>query len=105
MSYEYKEEIIMNLKDYNAGRKITGGTNAFESKIEELHEVYSQVSEYEQHKVATTILVNTLKSKADEYEAKAKAFDEVLKTHEDSISEGHFADDVCDIVEKYERGE
>src|SRR5699024_7796088 len=105
MSYEYKEEIIMNLKDYNAGRKITGGTNAFESKIEELHEVYSQVSEYEQHKVATTILVNTLKSKADENEAKAKAFDEVLKTHEDSISEGQFAEDDCENVNKFEIGE
>lgn len=70
----------MNLKDYNAGRKITGGTNAFESKIEELHEVYSQVSEYEHHKVATTILVNTLKSKADEYEAKAKAYNDTLET-------------------------
>ena len=79
MSYEYKDEIIMNLKDYNAGRKVTGGTHAFESKIEELHEVYSQVSEYEQYKVATTILVNTLKSKSDEYEAKAKAFDRIVR--------------------------
>ena len=61
MSYEYKDEIIMNLKDYNAGRKVTGGTNAFESKLSELDHVYSQAS------------------KADEYEAKNKELLEELK--------------------------
>lgn len=77
---KHKDEIIMNLKDYHAGRRVvTGGTNAFESKIDELNEVYSQVSEYEIYKVATEVLVNTLKSKADEYEEKAKAYDRVAE--------------------------
>ena len=42
-------------------------------------------------------------SQADEYEAKAKAFDEVLKSYDESLSEGHMADDVCNIVEKYKK--
>lgn len=41
----------------------------------------------------------------DECEAKAKAFDEVLKSYEESISEGHMADEVCNIVEKYNKQE
>ena len=32
---------------------------------------------------------------------KAKAFDEVLKSFDESISEGHMADDVCNIVNKF----
>ena len=43
--------------------------------------------------------------KYDEYEAKAKAFDEVLKSYDESLSEGHMADDVCNIVEKYKKQE
>lgn len=84
---KYRDEIIMNLKDYNAGRKVTGGTHAFESKLEELHDVYSQVSEYEKHKVATTVLVNTLKSKADEYEDKAKAFDFIREARKEVLTD------------------
>ena len=42
-------------------------------------------------------------AKADEYEDKAKAFDEVLKSYDESLSEGHMADDVCNIVEKYKK--
>lgn len=41
----------------------------------------------------------------DEYEAKAKAFDEILKSYDESLSEGHMADEVCNIIEKYKRGE
>ena len=65
--YEYKDEIIMNLKDYNAGRKVTGGTSSFESKLSELDHVYTQAA------------------KADEYEAKAKAFDEIMKVFENNF--------------------
>ena len=43
--------------------------------------------------------------KYDEYEAKAKAFDKILKSYNEALSEGHMADDVCNIVEKYESGE
>ena len=100
---KYRDEIIMNLKDYNAGRKVTGGTHAFESKLEELHDVYSQVSEYEKHKVATTVLVNTLKSKADEYEDKAKAFDLIVAESKSTFSCGDFCDDVWYIINNYER--
>ena len=98
MSYEYKDEIIMNLKDYNAGRKITGGTNAFESKLSELDHVYSQAS------------------KVDEYEAKAKAFDRIKKQYKDCcytnevngfayIKEGDFRELCEGIFEDYESGE
>ncbi len=49
MSYERKDEIIMNLKDYNAGRKvIIGGTNAFESKLSELDEVYAKAQAFDE---------------------------------------------------------
>ena len=87
MSYEYKDEIIMNLKDYNAGRKVTGGTNAFESKLSELDHVYTQAT------------------KADEYEAKAKAFDAILKAYDEAFSREQMAGEVSNIIEKYESGE
>lgn len=87
MSYKYQDEIKMSLEHFNAGRRVMdGGIYAFESKLAELDHVYAQAA------------------KADESEAKAKAFDEVLKTYEESISEGHMADDVCKIVYKYGRG-
>lgn len=38
-----------------------------------------------------------------EYEAKAKAFDKILKSYNEALSEGHMADDVCNIVEKYKK--
>ena len=41
----------------------------------------------------------------NEWYEKAKAFDEVLKSYEESISEGHMADEVCNIVEKYNKQE
>lgn len=44
-------------------------------------------------------------AKADEYEAKAKAFDAVLKAYDEALSEGHMADEVCNIIQKYESGE
>lgn len=58
MSYERKDEIIMNLKDYNAGRKVvTGGTNAFESKLSELDEVYAKAEAFD---VVIEIQKNTI---------------------------------------------
>lgn len=41
----------------------------------------------------------------DDYEAKAKAFDAILESYEESLSEGHMADDVCNIIEKYNEQE
>ena len=97
MSYEYKDEIIMNLKDYNAGRKVTGGTSSFESKLSELDHVYTQAT------------------KADEYEAKAKAFDKyhaTISSHLHLKSEPEFSSpptevlsDIIDIHNEYESGE
>lgn len=37
----------------------------------------------------------------EEHEAKAQAFDEVLKSFDESVSVGHMADDVCNIVNDY----
>lgn len=84
MIYRFKDEIKMSLENFNAGRRVMdGGIYAFESKLSELDHVYAQAP------------------KADKYEAKAKAFDEVLKSYDESLSEGHMSDDVCNIVEKY----
>ena len=100
MSYEYKDEIIMNLKDYNAGRKVTGGTSSFESKLSELDHVYTQAT------------------KADEYEAKAKAFDrirEAMDYHYPSAHDRKYLNgyqhpkaslkDIDAIINSYESGE
>ena len=43
------------------------------------------------------------KKLVEEFQAKADAFDEVLKSYGESLSEGHMADDVCNIVEKYKK--
>lgn len=43
------------------------------------------------------------KKLVEEFQAKADAFDEVLKSYDESLSEGHMADDVCNIVEKYKK--
>lgn len=44
-------------------------------------------------------------NKSDEYEAKAKAFNAILKSYDEALSEGHMADEVSNIIEKYESGE
>lgn len=87
MRYEYKDEILMNLKDYHAGRRVvTGGTNAFESKLSELDHVYAQAALNKEKikQIEETYKVRysehiELKRKADEYEAKAKAYDRVAE--------------------------
>ena len=43
------------------------------------------------------------KKLVEEFQDKADAFDEVLKSYDESLSEGHMADDVCNIVEKYKK--
>ena len=103
MSYEYKDEIIMNLKDYNAGRKVTGGTNAFESKLSELDQVYAHAP------------------KADDYKAKAKAFDHIENLVKTELTSDDLYNDARNndyaagmlrvykrvdyIIEEYESGE
>lgn len=42
--------------------------------------------------------------KLEDYEQKSAAFDEILKSFDESISKSHMADDVIDIVNGY-RGE
>ena len=44
-------------------------------------------------------------TKADEYEAKAKAFDAILKAYDEAFSREHMAGEVSNIIEKYESGE
>ena len=44
------------------------------------------------------------KELVEELQAKAEAFDAILKSHDEALSEGHMADDVCNIIEKYESG-
>lgn len=44
-------------------------------------------------------------NKSDEYEAKAEAFDAILKAYDEAFSREHMADEVIYIIEKYESGE
>ena len=59
MSYEYKESMKEDLQHLY---EIPTGVWKYKEKLEELDEVYAQAT------------------KADEYEAKAKAYDDTLKT-------------------------
>lgn len=43
--------------------------------------------------------------KADEYEAKAKTFDAILKAYDEAFAIEHMAREVSNIIEKYESGE
>lgn len=90
MSYEYKDEIIMNLKDYNAGRKVTGGTHAFESKLEELDHVYAQAAKADDYEVNLNEVKRQLKIKIrharrDGDYSEAYAFSEALDMIENLI--------------------
>ena len=49
--------------------------------------------------------MQAMKQLVRELQAKSEAFDEVLKSYNEALSEGHMADDVCNIVEKYLSGE
>ena len=49
--------------------------------------------------------MQAMKQFVSELQAKAQAFDEVLKSYDEALSSGHMADDVCNIIEKYESGE
>ena len=82
MSYEYKEEIFLDIGP-EPTCNYESESNRYYDKIDELDHVYAQAA------------------KASEYEAKAQAFDEVLKSFDESISVGHMADDVCNIVNEY----
>lgn len=37
-------------------------------------------------------------------DCKAEAFDAILKAYDEALSEGHLADEVGNIIEKYENG-
>lgn len=95
MSYKYKDEIKMSLEHFNAGRRVMdGGIYAFESKLSELDHVYTQAT------------------KADEYEAKAKAFDEISKLRRKTIGRvrtvgllAKFGVATWNVINKHERGE
>ena len=67
-----KTELEMTLKDW-------------------LYGICEQADEYEKNKYRTHV---------NYY--KAEAFDAILKAYDEALSEGHMADDVCNIVKKYE---
>ena len=98
VDYRFKDEIKMSLEHFNAGRRVMeGGIYAFESKLLELDRVYAQAQkadEYEKSKHRTHV-----------NDCKAEAFDAILKAYDEALSEGHLADDVCNIVEKYNKQE
>ena len=66
MSYEYKESMKEDLQHLY---EIPTGVWKYKEKLEELDEVYAQAA------------------KADEYEAKAKAFDKYLETQQRKLDQ------------------
>ena len=82
MSYEMKD-ILKTMIDNNEAH---WSADTMDMVRVEIHNVYSQAK------------------KADKYEAKAESFDAILKSYDEALSEGHMADDVCNIIEKYESG-
>ena len=86
MNYEYKEEILSDIGP-EPNFNYESESNRYYDKIEELDLVYTQAA------------------KADEYEAKAKAFDAILKAYDEAFSREHMAGEVSNIIEKYESGE
>ena len=81
MSYEYQKDIKEAILEKYKKHPL----NVFKRQGE-LDRVYAQAE------------------KADEYEAKAKTFDAILTVYDEALSEGHMADDVCNIIEKFESG-
>ena len=90
MSYVYKEKIKEDLEyslegvsiDYYSSEELI-----HKQKVKELDHVYVQAS------------------KAGEYEAKAEAFDAILKAYDEAFSREHMAGEVSYIIEIYESGE
>ena len=83
MSYEYKESMKEDLQHLY---EIPTGVWKYKEKLEELDEVYAQAA------------------KADEYEAKAKAFDRIVEQRKKTgvTTLGHHA---WEIIREYESGE
>ena len=94
MNYEYKEEILSDIGP-EPNFNYESESNRYYDKIEELDLVYTQAS------------------KADEYEAKAKAFDEIFKLYigyEDGWihfprGSKSFNKEIIDVCKCYESGE
>lgn len=87
--FKYKKDIIQCIEE---SWEYYGKESEMREIIKELKNVY---------KIASS----AMNAPKPEYEAKAKAFDAVLKSYDESLSEGHMADEVCNIVEKYLSGE
>lgn len=94
------DKLIDNDERYKEARTndfVAGMLLAYE-KISILMEDYikesgEQLDEYEKSKHRTHV-----------NDCKAEAFDAILKAYDEALSEGHMADDVCNIIEKYEGG-
>ncbi|WP_166626863.1 hypothetical protein [Jeotgalicoccus sp. S0W5] len=86
MSYEFKEEILLDIGT-EPNCNYESESNRYYDKIDEIDHVYAQAA------------------KADEYEAKAKAFDEILKVFESSPTKDYahlwLSEDVVEIICKY----
>ena len=59
-----------------------------------LYGICEQLDEYEKSKHRTHV-----------NDCKAEAFDAILKSYDEAFSREHMADDVSNIIEKYESGE
>lgn len=122
MSYEYKDAAKNALYTVYALTRIS--SEQIEQAYGELDHVYAQADEYKEYRADTEKLYNALKekcekeiqeykAKADEYEAKAKTFDEILninfKGHFDTDESGDYfmavGEETERIIEIYESGE
>lgn len=92
MSYKYKDEILADIgPEPNCNYDFE--KEEYYKKIDELNHVYAQAAEYKEYRADTEKLYNALKAKgekeilkyktiAEEYEAKAKAWDVMKKDFE-----------------------
>ena len=92
MRYEYKESIKNAVSEMYSASFVDE-----ENRNNELDLVYAQAAkadEFEKSKYRNHV---------NDY--KSEAFDAILKSYDEALSEGHMADEVCNIIQKYESGE
>ena len=93
MSYEMKD-ILKTMIDNNEPH---WSADTMDMVRVEIHNVYAQATkadEYENNKYRTHV-----------NDRKAEAFDAILKAYDEAFAREHMANEVSNIIEKYESGE
>lgn len=107
MSYEKELEYLR--------KEFKKSEDKFREAEREGYETDADIWQNDMENIGHQIHIHERAAKADEYEkikcrkhvndCKAEAFDAVLKAYDEALSEGHMADEVCNIIQKYESGE